>query len=102
MIITTTDQVPGRQISEVLGMARGSWMKGATTILSSFSDSHHINRMLTEVDEVENEAIRRLTEKAEILGADAIIGTRLQATALEDAQNLKYVVTVYGTAVKLG
>ena len=102
MIITTTDQVPGHQISEVLGMARGSCMKGATTILSSFSDAHHINRMLSEVDEVESDAIQKLTEHAKNLGADAIIGARLQSTALEDAQNLKYVVTVYGTAVKLG
>ena len=102
MIITTTDQVPGREITEVLGVARGSCMKGAPTILSSFSDRHHIDRMLGDVNEVECEAMDRLTENATALGADAIIGTRIQSTALEDAQNFKYAVTVYGTAVKLG
>ncbi len=101
MIITTTNDVPGREITEVLGLARGSCMKGAPTILSSFSDSHHINRMLEDLQGVESDAIARLTESAKILEADAIIGIRFATTALEDASNLKYVVTVYGTAVKL-
>jgi len=76
-------------------------MKGAPTILSSFSDTHHISKMLADVTAVEDDAIKRLTENATMLGADAIIGTRFQSTALEDERNLKYVVTVYGTAVKL-
>jgi uncharacterized protein YbjQ (UPF0145 family) len=57
--------------------------------------------MVTDVAGVEDDAIKRLTENASELGADAVIGTRMQSTALEDNMNLKYVVTVYGTAVKL-
>ena len=101
MIITTIDAVPGRQIAEVLGMCRGSGMKGAKTILSSFSDANHINTMLKDVTSAEELAIINLTAAASELGADAVIGTQIASTALEDERNLKYVITIYGTAVKL-
>jgi uncharacterized protein YbjQ (UPF0145 family) len=49
----------------------------------------------------EDAAISSMVERAEEMGADAIIGTRLAPTAFEYDNALKFHVTAYGTAVKL-
>lgn len=101
MIISTTEGVPGRPVSEVLGLVRGSSMMGCSTILSSFTDPRRIQQMMTDLVGQEDAAISTMTERAEEVGADAIIGFNITATAYEYDNALKYHVTVYGTAVKL-
>lgn len=101
MILTTTDGVPGRNISEVLGIVRGSFMFGAATMLSSFTDERTVRKMVDQVVEVEEKATEMMREKAAAMGADAIIGVRLSNSTFEYDNQLKYQVTVFGTAVKL-
>ena len=101
MIVTTTDTVPGHQIGEVLGVVRGSSMQGLATILSSFTDPRRIQQMLTELHGLEEASVASLVERAEEMGAEAIIGLRYAPTAFEYDNALKYHVLAYGTAVKL-
>jgi len=101
MIITTTDGVPGRQVSEVLGNVRGGGMQGCATMLSSFTDPRRVSQMLTEFFTQEELALSTMVERAEELGADAIIGLRFGPSAFEYDNALKYHVLAYGTAVKL-
>jgi len=102
MIITTSDVVPGRQTGEVLGVVRGASMQGLVTILSSFTDPRRVEQMLADTREVEEKALAEMTERAEELGADAIMGLRVVPTAYEYDNAFKYHCLVYGTAVKLG
>ena len=101
MILTTTDSVPGRQIAEVLGIVRGSYMHGSATILSSFTDPRRVEQMLDELREDEDRAFEQLTERAKELGADAVIGLRIAPDVFEYDNALKHRVIIYGTAVKL-
>lgn len=101
MISTTTDNVPGYEIAEILELVRGFSMKGFATILSSFTDPMRLRSMNNEVLEIEREAYADMVKHAEALGADAIIGIRLTPSSFEYDNALKYQATVYGTAVKL-
>lgn len=76
-------------------------MQGCATILSSFTDPRRVAQMLDDLRGLEDAAIRDMQERAEAMGADAVVGFRLAPTAYEYDNALKYHVTVYGTAVKL-
>lgn len=101
MIISTTDNVPGREIKEILGVVRGASMQGLATILSSFTDPRRVQQMLAEIHTVEETALAELVERAEEMGADAVISIRFNPTPYEYDNALKYHILVYGTAVKL-
>jgi uncharacterized protein YbjQ (UPF0145 family) len=101
MIITTTEGVPGRQVAEVLGNVRGAAMMGCATMLSSFTDPRRVTQMLNDLFGQEELATEAMIERAEEIGADAIIGLRIAPSAFEFDNALKYHVLVCGTAVKL-
>ena len=103
MIIITTETIPGKEESEVLGIARGSTVR-----------ARHIGRDIVavlknivggEIDEYtklqaesREQALQRMTEDAERLNADAVIGVRMMTSLV--AQGAAEIL-VYGTAVKL-
>ncbi|PJC56000.1 hypothetical protein CO026_02665 [Candidatus Kaiserbacteria bacterium CG_4_9_14_0_2_um_filter_41_32] len=103
MIIITTETIPGKEVSEVLGIARGSTVR-----------ARHIGRDIVavlknivggEIDEYtklqaesREQALQRMTEDAERLNADAVIGVRMMTSLV--AQGAAEIL-VYGTAVKL-
>lgn len=103
MIIITTESIPGKEISAVLGIARGSTVR-----------ARHIGRDITavlknivggEIDEYtklqaesREQALQRMTVDAEKLGADAVVGVRMMTSMV--AQGAAEIL-VYGTAVKL-
>ncbi len=101
MIATTTDTIPGYEITEVLEIVRGFSMRGFPTILSSFTDPSRLRQMCEEVLDIERDAYGDLVKHAEKLGADAVIGVNLSPTAFEYDNALKYQATVFGTAVKI-
>jgi uncharacterized protein YbjQ (UPF0145 family) len=101
MISTTTSEVPGKEIVEILDIVRGFSMKGFATILSSFTDPMRLRTMNDEVLEIEREAYADMMKHAQEAGADAVIGVRLSPSSFEYDNALKYQATVYGTAVKL-
>jgi uncharacterized protein YbjQ (UPF0145 family) len=103
IILTTTDTVPGREVREILGVARGSTVR-----------ARHIGRDITAVfkmivggelseytklqADAREEALARMIHDAERLGADAIVGVRI-TTAMIATGTAE--LSAYGTAVKL-
>jgi len=100
MLSSTTDSIPGYEITESLDIVRGFAMRGFPTILSSFTDPSRLRQMCDDVLSIERDAYEDMAKKAEELGADAIIGVRLTPSSFEYDNALKYQATVYGTAVK--
>jgi len=103
MIIVNTDFIPGREVREALGIARGSTirakhlgkdpMAGLRTLLGG--EIKEYTEMLLEA---RAEAVRRMTTQAKELGADAVINVRfVTSQVMSGAAEL----LAYGTAVKL-
>lgn len=105
MILSTTFDVPGRTIAQNLGLARGNVVRGRSigrNIVASFrmlvgGEIHEYTKLMAESRE---QALDRLVEHAQSLGADAVIGLRFNATEA-GAQTPATEVLAYGTAVKL-
>ncbi len=103
MIIVTTNNIEGSNISECLGYVKGStirskhigkdFMAGIKTIfggeIKGYSD------LLNEARAI---AIDRMEQEATNLGANAIVGFRLQTSAVMAGASE---VIAYGTAVKI-
>lgn len=102
MIIVNTDFIPGYKIVEVLGLAKGSSVRGAsigTDISAWFKNQvggeiEEYTKMLAESRE---QALDRLIEHARNLGADAVINARFITSHITDGAAE---LLVYGTAVK--
>lgn len=103
MIITTTETVPGREVYQILGIARGSTVRSKHIGKDIFAGLKNI--VGGEIEEYtrlqadsREQALQRMTQDAERLGADAIINVRLTtAMIMQSAAE----VLAYGTAVKL-
>ncbi len=103
MIITTTDYIPGKEIKEILGLVKGSIIQAkhlGKDIIAGFrqiigGEVKEYTEMLTEAREI---ALKRMTDKAEKLGADAIVSVRfVTSMVMMGAAE----ILAYGTAVKL-
>ena len=103
MIVVSTDFVPGKEISEVLGLVKGNviWAKHiGKDILAGFrqlvgGEIKEYTEMMSEAREI---ALRRMIQKAEELRADAVINVRFMTSmVMQGAAE----ILAYGTAVKL-
>ncbi|ACK41753.1 MULTISPECIES: YbjQ family protein [Dictyoglomus] len=103
MIITTTDYIPGYEVSEILGIARGSTARARNVgkdILASFRNlvGGEVVEYTKLIGEAREQALDRMIEEAKRLGADAVIGVRFGTTQI--MQGVAEILA-YGTAVKL-
>jgi len=103
MIIVNTSEIEGKKIVETLGIVRGSSVRAkwfGRDILAGLKNI--IGGEMSEYVELMNEtremALKRMTEDAEKLGADAILNVRF--TTSQIAQGASEILA-YGTAVKL-
>ena len=102
MILATTDTIPGRRIQRVFGLVRGNTIRTrhvGRDIMAVFK--HLVGGEITDytkmMAESREQAIDRMIEDAEQLGADAIVGIRFATTSvMSGAAEL----LVYGTAVE--
>ncbi len=101
--MTTTFNVPGREISKSLGIARGNTIRakhlgkdilaGLRTIVGG-----EIKEYMEMMTQSREQAIERMIQDAERMGADAIVGVRFTTSqVMTGAAELM----AYGTAVKL-
>ncbi len=103
MILTTSDKIPGKEIKETLGLVRGNTIRAkhiGKDILASFRSivGGEIKEYTEALSEAREEAMKRMIEEAEKLGADAIVCIRFTTSqVISGAAEL----LVYGTAVKL-
>ena len=103
MILVTTEHVPGQQETASLGLVRGSSIRArhiGKDVMATFrtmagGEVLEYSKLLGESRE---QAIDRMIEEADSLGADAIIGVRFQTSmVMQGAAEM----LCYGTAVKL-
>lgn len=104
MILTTIDQLPGREIREHFGLVTGSTVRAKHFGRDFMAGLKNIVggelRGYTELmEESRAEAMERMVAAARQKGADAVIGIRF---ATSDVAPGAAEVFAYGTAVKLG
>jgi len=103
MITTTTDFIPGKEISEILGISRGSTVRARNVGRDIFAGLKNIvggeiseyTRLQAESRE---EAYKRMMDDARKLGADAVINVRFTTAMIMQGTAE---ILAYGTAVKL-
>jgi len=104
MILSTTFDVPGRAIGQHLGLVRGNVVRSrfigrdivANLRMIVGGEIHEYTKLLAESRE---QALDRMIAHAQSLGADAVIGVRLETTDAGQGQATE--VLAYGTAIKL-
>lgn len=103
MMLATTDTVPGYRIVKVLGLVRGNTIRArhiGRDIMAVFrnmvgGEIHEYTKLMGESRE---QALDRMAEQAQILGANAVVGIRITTSmVMSNAAEL----LAYGTAVLL-
>jgi len=103
MITTNTDFVPGKEVGQILGLVRGNTIQAkhmGKDIVAGFrnivgGEIKEYTKMLSEAREI---SLKRMEQKAEKLGADAVINVRFMTSAVMASAAE---ILCYGTAVKL-
>ncbi|MFT6166214.1 MAG: hypothetical protein ACJAV5_000099 [Vicingaceae bacterium] len=103
MIICTTEKIPNKEITEILGIARGSTVRARSIGRDIFAGLKNI--IGGEIEEYtklqaqsREQAMQRMTIDAQNLGADAIVNVRLTTSMVMQGASE---ILAYGTAVKL-
>ena len=104
MIVATTNEIPGRPATKVLGIAKGTTVRArhlGRAILSWFKglvggEIHDYTKVIAEARE---QAFDRMVEDARQMGANAILGVRYSST---EVMSGAAEIVVYGTAVSYG
>ncbi len=103
MMLTTSDSIAGREVTETLGLVRGNTLRARhlgrdiAALLRSLvgGEITTYTKMLAEARE---QALDRMVEQARQLGADAIVGVRFSTSYI--MANVAEILA-YGTAVRL-
>jgi uncharacterized protein YbjQ (UPF0145 family) len=106
MIVTTTDTVEGRRVTQYLGIVTGEAVLGVNIFRDLFSGIRDIiggraGGYQKALRDAREHAIADMSEAAEALGADAIVAVDLDYEVLGE-KNGMLMVSINGTAVKLG
>ena len=101
--MTTVEEIPGREIAEVLGVVRGNTIRtrhigsdigaGLKSLVGG-----EIRGYVKAMSDAREEAVERMVKDAEAQGADAIVGMRFATSAVMAGAAE---ILAYGTAVKL-
>ena len=105
MILTTTPEVEGRPVGQYLGVVTGEAILGANIFKDLFAGIRDIvggrsGAYEKELRRAREIAFTEMSEAAQQLGADAIVGVDLDYETV--GQGSMLMVTVSGTAVRLG
>jgi uncharacterized protein YbjQ (UPF0145 family) len=103
MIISTTEKIPNREIVEILGIARGSTVRARNIGRDIFAGLKNIvGGEIEEYTQLQaqsrEQALQRMEQDAQRLGADAIVNVRLTTSMVTQGAAE---ILAYGTAVKL-
>ncbi len=103
MIMVTTEQIEGKKITETLGLVRGSTIRArhmGHDIMASLRNivGGEVKDYTVMLAQAREEAIQRMIEQAEKMGANAIVGIRfVTSMVMSGAAEM----VAYGTAVKV-
>ena len=103
MIITTTENITNQEITESLGIARGSTVRARNIGRDIFAGLKNIiGGELSEYTKLQadsrEQAIQRMEKDAQRLGADAVVNVRISTSVITQGAAE---ILAYGTAVKL-
>ena len=107
MIVTTTNTVEGRRISEYLGIVHGCAVMGSNLFRDFFAGIRDVvgGRVAsyeTVVTDAKDAALADLLSRAEAMGADAVIGLGFDHDSIGGDNKTILMVSATGTAVRLG
>jgi uncharacterized protein YbjQ (UPF0145 family) len=103
LIVVTTERIEGKRITETLGLVRGSTIRArhiGRDIMAGLRNvvGGEVKEYTVMLAQAREEALQRMIEQAEKMGANAIIGTRfVTAMVMTGAAEM----VAYGTAVKV-
>ena len=103
MILTNTETIPGKNITSHFGLVSGSTVRArhiGADMAAGFKNMvggelKGYTKLLTES---RSQALERMTEQAQQLGANAIVNVRFSTSSITQGASELY---VYGTAVKV-
>jgi uncharacterized protein YbjQ (UPF0145 family) len=103
MIVSTTDSIPNKKISEVLGVVRGSTVRTRNIGRDIFAGIKNIvGGEIAEytklMSDSRDQALNRMLDNAEEINADAVINVRFTTSSVMQGAAE---ILAYGTAVKL-
>jgi len=101
MLLATTDTIPGKTVTQCLGLVRGNTIRSrhvGKDLLAALRNlvGGEIAEYTKLLGESREQAIDRMTEEAKRLGANAIVGVRFSTS--EVATHAAEILA-YGTAV---
>lgn len=103
MIIVTTENIPGKSVSEAIGIVRGSTVRARNVGRDIFAGFKNlVGGEISEYTKLQaharEEALQRMIDDATKQGADAVVNVRFAtSTIMQGASE----ILAYGTAVKL-
>ena len=103
MIVVTTPDVPGMRVTQTLGLVRGNTIRArhvGRDVMAALRNvaGGEIREYTKMMAEAREQAIDRMVEEAEALGADAVVMVRfMTAEIMRGAAEMM----CYGTAVRL-
>jgi uncharacterized protein YbjQ (UPF0145 family) len=103
MIVVTTEQIEGKRIIETLGLVRGSTIRARHVghdIMAGLRNlvGGEIKDYTVMLAQSREEALQRMIDQAEKMGANAIVGARfVTSMVMSGAAEM----IAYGTAVKV-
>ncbi len=103
MIISTTENIPNKEVTEILGIARGSTVRARNVGRDIFAAVKNlVGGEISEYTKLQadsrEQALQRMKNDASNLNADAIINVRITTSMI--MQGVAEILA-YGTAVKL-
>lgn len=103
VIVTGTAEVPGHEVLEVLGVARGNSVRARNVgrdITQSIRNltGGELKAYSSLMSRTREEAFERMVEDAESMGADAVVNQRFETSQIADSGAE---LLAYGTAVRL-
>ena len=103
MILTNLESIPGRSITEHLGLVQGSTVRAkhaGRDFMASLKNifGGELKGYTELLQESREESIKRMTEQAQSIGADAVLNIRFSTSSVTQGASELF---IYGTAVKL-
>jgi uncharacterized protein YbjQ (UPF0145 family) len=103
MIVVTTEQIEGKRLTETLGLVRGSTIRArhmGRDIMAGLRSivGGEIKEYTVMLAQAREEALQRMIEQAEKMGANAIVSTRFVTSMVMSGAAE---IVAYGTAVKI-
>jgi uncharacterized protein YbjQ (UPF0145 family) len=105
MILTTTASIEGRPVQEYLGVINAQSIIGANMFKDIFAGLRDLvgGRSKTYervIEEAKEDAMRELTQKAQSMGANAVVGIDLDFETVGASGSMLMVIAT-GTAVRI-